>query len=133
MNRVFLIMLFSLYTLGGFALDNDKYFPFIQNNKKWHVLGFSMGGKYMKTPLVTDYFFNGTNTEIDGNTYYYMYSRTQSLTNDEQVNTEGLFREENGRVYKYQEDLQKELLVYDTKNVIIVEMMGRSSKAKSQM
>jgi len=113
MNRVILIMLFSLYTLGGFALDNDKYFPFIQNNKKWHVLGFSMGGKYMKTPLVTDYFFDGTNTEIDGNTYYYMYSRTQSLTNDEQVNTEGLFREENGRVYKYQEDLQKELLVYD--------------------
>ena len=104
--------MFTLICCCAFTLMNAQNVPFVQKNKYWHVLGFSMGGDYMKTPLVKDYFFDGTNTEKNGKTYYYMYSRTQSLTNDTKT-TEGLFREDHGRVYKYAENLQKELLAYD--------------------
>ena len=81
------------------------YHPFIENNKKWHILQFSFRGSVKPKD---NYFSGDERTEANGKTYQIMYEAS-----DEIVREVALLREENGRVYIYHADTNTEKILYD--------------------
>jgi len=90
----------------------DDYVPFVEKWKKWHVLGFSVGPYISKT----DYFFQHEEVSIGEHTYMPLYSEDKTVYqgfDKEAKHLEGFFREEDRRVYRYDEETAQEYCVYD--------------------
>ena len=104
MKRLFLFTLVALLAVG---LQAQTYHPFVERGKRWCVHGFSMGSDH----TVTDYYFSLENNQLErnGHSYEQLCARTQD-GNDKPL---GWFREENQRVYMYNEEEDKEVLTYD--------------------
>jgi len=104
MKRLFLFTLVALLAVG---LQAQTYHPFVERGKRWCVHGFSMGSDH----TVTDYYFSPENNQLErnGHSYEQLCARTQD-GNDKPL---GWFREENQRVYMYNEEEDKEVLTYD--------------------
>ena len=104
MKRLFLFTLVALLAVG---LQAQTYHPFVERGKRWCVHGFSMGSDH----TVTDYYFSPEKNPLErnGHSYEQLCARTQD-GNDKPL---GWFREENQRVYMYNEEEDKEVLTYD--------------------
>ena len=104
MKRLFLFTLVALLAVG---LQAQTYHPFVERGKRWCVHGFSMGSDH----TVTDYYFSPEKNQLErnGHSYEQLCARTQD-GNDKPL---GWFREENQRVYMYNEEEDKEVLTYD--------------------
>ena len=81
---------------------------FIENGKTWHVLEFGLGGNQLHHPYVLDYQFVDEEYENNGNVYHKMIVLADNLEN-----TAGWYREESGKVYRFDENTQSESIVYD--------------------
>ena len=85
----------------------ETYHPFVQRGKTWCVEGFSLRPEHSTTYYYfswdEDYF------ERDGHEYFKMCSRTD---NGEETFV-GIFREEDHRVYLYDEKAKREYVIYD--------------------
>ncbi len=103
MKQMLLFIMLSISILGMQAQPNHS---FVESGKYWKVHGFSFGG----THTVTYYYFTTEKTSINnGYEYYQMFAKTDG--NERKV--VGLFREEGGCVYLYDEGFNKEYKVYD--------------------
>ena len=85
----------------------ETYHPFIEDGKIWRVDGFSLRPEH----TTTDYYFSLDKAMyvFDGREYFKMCSRTG---HDEETIV-GFFREEDQRVYLYDEKAKREYLIYD--------------------
>ncbi len=83
------------------------YHPFIEDGKIWRVDGFSLRPEH----TTTDYYFSLDEAMyvFDGREYFKMCSRTDH--GEETI--VGFFREEDQRVYLYDEKAKREYLIYD--------------------
>ena len=108
MKRLLTFICMSLQVLINIqALESTTYHPFVERGKRWCVHGFSMGGDH----TVTDYYFSPEKNQLErnGHSYEQLCARTQD-GNDKPL---GWFREENQRIYRYNEEEDKEVLTYD--------------------
>ena len=108
MKRLLTFICMSLLVLINIqALESTTYHPFVERAKRWCVHGFSMGSDH----TVTDYYFSPEKNQLErnGHSYELLCARTQD-GNDKPL---GWFREENQRVYLYNEEEDKEVLTYD--------------------
>lgn len=108
MKRLLTFICMSLLVLINIqALESTTYHPFVERAKRWCVHGFSMGGDH----TVTDYYFSPEKNQLErnGHSYEQLCARTQD-GEDKHI---GWFREENQRVYMYNEEEDKEVLTYD--------------------
>lgn len=83
------------------------YHPFIEDGKIWRVDGFSLRPEH----TTTDYYFS-----LDEAMYVFdgrEYSKMCSRTGHEEETIVGFFREEDQRVYLYDEKAKREYLIYD--------------------
>ena len=87
--------------------EDATYHPFVERGKHWCVHGFSLGTQH----TVTDYYFSDDESALvrNGHSYEQLCARTQD-GNDKPL---GWFREENQRIYMYNEEEDKEVLTYD--------------------
>ena len=85
----------------------DDYLPFVELDKQWHVVS-SPTNPYV--PCHLEKYWMAEEVEHDGKQYIQTY-----LIDDEQgtYKKEGLYREENRRVYKYDEIVGREIMLYD--------------------
>ena len=87
--------------------DSNDYIPFVEKGKIWHVVS---------SPIVDEQYYHfftywmNEEEEINGETYFLLHSREEDHS---EVYEEGLFREENRRVYKYDKLWGKEFMLYD--------------------
>ncbi len=94
----------------------DDYLPFVEKWKQWHVLGFNVGDNSTET----NYFFESREVTIGEHTYLNLYeadSYHSIFYLDDNVEIDapslGLFREEDRRVYLYDQETEQEYCVYD--------------------
>ncbi|MBR5393350.1 MAG: hypothetical protein IK148_10920, partial [Prevotella sp.] len=87
--------------------DDSDYLPFVELDKQWHVVS-SPTNPYV--PCHLEKYWMAEEVEHDGKQYIQTY-----LIDDEQgtYKKEGLYREENRRVYKYDEIVGREIMLYD--------------------
>ena len=87
--------------------DDSDYLPFVELDKQWHVVS-SPTNPYV--PCHLEKYWMAEEVEHDGKQYIQTY-----LIDDEQgtYKKEGLYREENRRVYKYDEIVGREIMMYD--------------------
>ena len=87
--------------------DDSDYLPFVELDKQWHVVS-SPTNPYV--PCHLERYWMAEEVEHDGKQYIQTY-----LIDDEQgtYKREGLYREENRRVYKYDEIVGREIMLYD--------------------
>ncbi|MBQ9665926.1 MAG: DUF3244 domain-containing protein [Bacteroidaceae bacterium] len=83
----------------------EDYHPFIESNKKWHILRMSFGGFAMPRD---NYFSGDERIEANGKTYQIMYE-----ARDGDVREAALLREEGRRVYIYHANTNTEEILYD--------------------
>ena len=108
MKRTLLFILVFLPMLASADATNDsEYIPFVESGKIWHVVNSTTG--------YPNYHFNQytlMNEEVvkDGKTYLKMY-RTED--DKHVVYDTGLYREEDRRVYKYDEKAGRDVMLYD--------------------
>ncbi|MBQ9558736.1 MAG: hypothetical protein IJV08_01965 [Bacteroidaceae bacterium] len=118
MKRFLLLTVCCLTALGCWAQASDEYVPFVSKLKTWHVLGFCVG------PYTSDkfYYFGNKDVAIGEHTYLNLYEKDLSNwdeeywdegQDDEEAISLGLFREEDRRVYLYDEETGYEHCVYD--------------------
>ena len=86
-------------------LDHNDYIPFVKSGKKWHVVraDFESGFHF-------DHYMMNEEVVKNGKAYMKMYRSEDDLT---VVYDAGLLREENRKVYAFDSDMQKEVLVFD--------------------
>ncbi|MBQ9190399.1 MAG: carboxypeptidase regulatory-like domain-containing protein [Bacteroidaceae bacterium] len=85
----------------------ETYHPFIEKGKTWCVDGFSLRPEH----TTTHYYFS-----LDKALYVFdgrEYSKMCSRTGHEEETIVGFFREEDQRVYLYDEKAKREYLIYD--------------------
>ena len=82
------------------------YVPFVKDGKKWHVVRseFDRGNHFKR------YMFTNEEVTKGGKTYMKMYRKEDDLA---VVYDAGLLREENRKVYFFDNDTQKEYLMFD--------------------
>ena len=87
--------------------ESNDYLPFVELGKQWHVVS-NPTNPYVTCSLERYEMYK--EEERDGKTYVQTY-----LLNDElcTYREEGLFREENRRVYKYDETAGRDIMLYD--------------------
>ena len=87
--------------------DPNDYLPFVELGKQWHVIYEYDNPNYVCSSKSYEMY---KEEERNGKTYVQTY-----LLNDElwPYKEEGLFREENRRVYKYDEATGKDIMLYD--------------------
>ena len=90
------------------AQQDSTYHAFVEKGKTWCVHGFNKGDA---SHTVTDYYFSLDKEMIvfDGHKYFKMCSRTDNGGE----NIVGWFREEDHRVYLYDEEAGREYKIYD--------------------
>jgi len=93
--------------------QKESYIPFVEKWKQWHVLGFCMG----PYKSVADYFFReDEEVSIGEHTYLPLYTGDKGVfygVDNENKQLQGLFREEDRRVYLYDTAAEHEYCVYD--------------------
>ena len=83
---------------------DENYIPFVEKGKLWKVLGSCEGsGQYH---LITDYYFDDEEITVGEHTYL-------NLCHGLTCEYIGIYREEDKRVYLYDEGTRKEYCVYD--------------------
>ena len=104
MKRSLLFIACVLASITMQAQENpNDYIPFVEKGKTWQVVS---------SPIHYEHYYHfytywmNDEEEIDGKTYFLVKSR-------EDGHSEGLFREENRRVYKYDQLWGKEFMLYD--------------------
>ena len=80
----------------------ETYIPFVEKGKRWRVLGFCVG----PYSSINDYYFGDEEITVGEHTYLI-------LNNGETCQDVGIYREEDKRVYLYDEGTKKEYCVYD--------------------
>ena len=94
------------FTNADFMKSND-YIPFVEMNKGWEVVisydAPYYGGSFSEFGMEEE-------VERDGKTYVHA---KRVLIAECEVQEAGLFREENRRVYKYDEKTGKDIMMYD--------------------
>ena len=96
-----------VYPLAGGETDDSDYIPFVELGKVWHMVSHS---GYPKSSLHFIRYKMTEEVERDGRTYTHTYLFEDDLATRQDI---GLFREENRRVYKYDENTGKEIMLYD--------------------
>jgi hypothetical protein len=96
-----------VYPLAGGETDDSDYIPFVELGKVWHMVSHS---GYPKSSLHFIRYKMTEEVERDGRTYTHTYLFDDDLATRQDI---GLFREENRRVYKYDENTGKEIMLYD--------------------
>ena len=86
---------------------NADYIPFVEQDKQWHVViaydSPDYGGEITR-------FWMEEEVELGGKSYLHVRRYLDELC---EVQEAGLFREENRRVYKYDEKTGKDIMMYD--------------------
>ena len=108
MKRIALLLIICLTAMGSWAQqDTLVYHPFVEQGKFWRV----HSNNWSPTNIMTTYYFAWEKNlfERDGRNYEALYS----MTDDGAEQIEGLLREEDGRIYLYNERQGREILLYD--------------------
>ena len=84
----------------------DDYLPFVELGKKWNVVSSSNPDNGYNH----EYYMMMKEVERNGKTYVQTNLRNDVLCKEEEV---GLFREENRRVYQYDETAGRDIMLYD--------------------
>lgn len=109
MKKIYLTMVLCLFAFGGWAQEETNFHPFIENNKTWNLFGANFGGYTWKTSF---FFTDAIKTLDNGVTYQVMYRKEH----DGEASEVALLREDDGRVYFRNPNLEKESdeqLIYD--------------------
>lgn len=85
---------------------SNSYIPFVNKAKKWQVVRSDFGGGYH----FEQYVLWDEGVVMAGKSYMRMYRSEDVLA---VVYDEGLLREEDCKIYRYDTDMQKEFLVFD--------------------
>ena len=96
-----------VYPLQENDTDNSDYIPFVELGKVWHVVSTDANPNYVHRP---EKYWMFAEVERDGKTYAHTCLLDDVMTIWQDA---GLFREENRRVYKYDENTGKEIMLYD--------------------
>lgn len=108
MKRAFLFMTCLMASLAMSAEGSDTYFdyiPFVKEGKSWHVVSFS----FDRSCCFTQYKLTNEKVVKNGKTYIKMDLNSDGMI----VYDAALLREENRKVYRFDPDLQKEVLLFD--------------------
>ena len=108
MKRAFLFMTCLMASLAMSAQGSDTYFdyiPFVKEGKAWHVVSFS----FDRSCCFTQYKLTNEKVVKNGKTYIKMDLNSDGMI----VYDAALLREENRKVYRFDPDLQKEVLLFD--------------------
>jgi hypothetical protein len=108
MKRAFLFMTCLMASLAMSAQGSDTYFdyiPFVKEGKAWHVVSFS----FDRSCRFTQYKLTNEKVVKNGKTYIKMDLNSDGMI----VYDAALLREENRKVYRFDPDLQKEVLLFD--------------------
>ena len=108
MKRAFLFMTCLMASLAMSAEGSDTYFdyiPFVKEGKAWHVVSFSSD----RSCRFTQYKLTNEKVVKNGKTYIKMDLNSDGMI----VYDAALLREENRKVYRFDPDLQKEVLLFD--------------------
>lgn len=97
-----------VYPIPESDTDDSDYIPFVELGKKWNVV-YSVTNSYAHCYLGK--YQMSEEVERDGKTYVHAYLRLDDDTGT--WYNAGLFREENRRVYKYDETAGREFMLYD--------------------
>ena len=95
-------------SLAMSAQGSDTYFdyiPFVKEGKAWHVVSFS----FDRSCCFTQYKLTNEKVVKNGKTYIKMDLNSDGMI----VYDAALLREENRKVYRFDPDLQKEVLLFD--------------------
>ena len=107
MKRTLLFISCMLAALTMSAQENpNDYIPFVEMGKMWHVV-IVENPNYSHS---TGKYWMSKEMERDGKTYIYTYLPYDEIALVEEV---GLLREENHRVYKYDEKTGRDIILYD--------------------
>ncbi|MBO4891784.1 MAG: leucine-rich repeat protein [Prevotella sp.] len=96
-----------VYPLPESGTDDSDYFPFVELGKQWNVVST------VASPSSSCHFEKYVISEAverDGKTYFRVWQSEDDLT---VVHDAGLYREENRRVYKYDETAGRDIMLYD--------------------
>ena len=108
MKRTLLFMTCVLASVMMYAQEeSDDYLPFVELGKQWHVIYEYDNPNYVCSSKSYEMY---KEEERNGKTYVQTYLFDDILCT---YNEEGLFREENRRVYKYDEATGKDIMLYD--------------------
>ena len=103
---VFLACVLASITMQA-QVDSNDYIPFVELGKQWHVVSTDANPNYVHRP---EKYWMFEKVERDGKTYVHTYLLDDVLAIWQDA---GLFREENRKVYKYDENAGKEIMLYD--------------------
>ncbi|MBR5655196.1 MAG: leucine-rich repeat protein [Prevotella sp.] len=93
--------------------QQSNYIPFVEKNKQWHVVeSYAYDDAYGNTSYggSDSRFWMEEEVERDGKSYVHARRYLDALC---EVQETGLFREENRRVYKYDEKAGRDIMLYD--------------------
>ena len=104
-------LLFMTCVLAFFMMyaqeESNDYIPFVELGKQWHVVSAPENPNYVCAFERYEMF---ENVERDGKIYIQTYCLQDEQCTYHKV---GLFREENRRVYKYDETTGRDIMLYD--------------------
>jgi hypothetical protein len=110
MKRTLLFIACMLASLTMLAQQKQKdYIPFVEPGKSWHVVS---NVTYPYSPSHSERYAMFAEVERDGKTYAHIGLFDDGVDTEE-FKDAGLFREENRRVYKYDEKAGRDVLMYD--------------------
>ena len=107
MKKIASLFTILLLPMVASASDGVDYLPFVELGKQWHVVSATATSEHvcrLKKYVMSE------NVERDGKTYARTYCSEDELC---EYHEEGLFREENRRVYKYDETVGRDIMLYD--------------------
>ena len=108
MKRTLLFMTCVLTSVVMYAQEeSDDYIPFVELGKSLHVISVDDNPNYV---CRSERYEMYKEEERDGKIYIQTYLFDDILCT---YNEEGLFREENRRVYKYDKTTGRDILLYD--------------------
>jgi len=108
MKRTLFIIACMLTSMTMLAQEeSNNYIPFVEAGKTWHVESSPSSGKQYYKFLT---YRMDEKVELDGKTYFKL---KQEGDTDADVSDIGLFREEDGRVYTYDNMLDRDVMLYD--------------------
>jgi hypothetical protein len=114
MKRTLLFMACVLASLTMSAQENSyfDYVPFVKEGKKWHMVHTEFGTNFHRD----QYVLRNENVTKTGKTYMTMYRTEDVFTviyDEGALHEVGLYREEDCKVYFFDDDMQKEYLLFD--------------------
>ena len=98
-----------VYPLPEQSSDNYDYIPFVELGKQWHVVS---NVTYPYSPSHSERYAMFAEVERDGKTYAHIGLFDDGVDTEE-FKDAGLIREENRRVYMYDEKAGRDVLMYD--------------------